>query len=99
MTIKSYLKFCSITATPQWQPDNHNAETRFELVDAIRDTNFGTDTEDSPNKKKVAKGKEADIIAELEGKMAECCAICHPDFAPNSWPQDIPVSKIVKGFE
>ena len=44
LAIKSYLKFCSVTDTPQWQPDRHNTEARFELVDAIRDTTFGSDT-------------------------------------------------------
>lgn len=98
MTIKSYLKFCSITDTPQWQPDNHNAENRFELIDPIRDTTFGSDTEDSPNKKKVVKVKAAENIAELEAKMAKCCVICHPDFSPESWPKDFQVSKIVKAM-
>ena len=99
LAIKSYLKFCSITDTPQWQPDRHNTEARFELVDGIRDTTFGSDTEEAPTKKTVAKVKEAENIAELEGEVAKCCYICHPDHSPNSWPQDAQVSKIVKGFE
>ena len=56
-------------------------------------------TEETPSKKTVAKVKEAENIAELEGEVAKCCYICHPDHSPNSWPQDAQVSKIVKGFE
>ena len=96
LAIKSYLKFCSLTETPQWQVDSAVVEAESGgMVVFEFDSDEEVNDDDFPWAKKRKRSDPVEDKA-IEEAILACCPVCHPNAAFDPWPPNVKVGKIGK---